>query len=558
MEEAKEDDNELQKLFEKLSTTTLGQASVWRVQATIDGRMKKRAEKAEAERVREEEEKKYQMQDIDIQEKIEPIIPSWPFEWLTSWSEYERIMQYRQDFLTQIKNTEKTPSELAQIGEQMIQSGEFTLWSQAGLTVGWFIIWGYDAWFTNSDQIFTDQTADPDDLLKTYEYSNKVLSKWKKHLPKLKALKSNVIAERNEPVRASIQALEPQGVVFDTFGDLKKLIQIIMAQKWVNESDALVVYMYLTGMYWWFWTWQYENSSRGYVFLSDGSRRFDSVGNFNHVASLLCSVNRSSGPRSGVRSTTPLSAETVANQKRWKENVSGIDDTLLDPTTNEQKTYPSGKEELTSRLDERMNKYVTQISNPKWNFGTATQIAHPQFNSGKPRHFYESTAANRQAITGQTDANNFCMQYDEYVGQTQKLSINLRSIRGDMDHPENLPDEIYEDEVNKSGKKEKNHTKTYLQELKKRAPGMQTQLESELIVLMQIIGNECHLPPESNRDQPLRKAALMYVLSIAGRFWTWQYENNNRGFVSLVDDYRWFDSLGHGDSNASLLCSRDW
>lgn len=59
-----------------------------------------------------------------------------------------------------------------------------------------------------------------------------------------------------------------------------------------------------------------------------------------------------------------------------------------------------------------------------------------------------------------------------------------------MNTPDKLPDMIYEDETNKTGKQEKNLTKIYLQEVKKKIPTYNAQPQDELIKLMQVIGED--------------------------------------------------------------------
>ncbi len=480
---------------------------------------------------------------------------------LTSWPEYNRITKYRQNFLTQITNTTETPQRLKQIGDAMIASGEFVLWQKANLTVGYFNIPWFSAGFATSDHTRPDKSNDPNDMLAERSYSNQVLSPSKRYEPKLKALRSNDTNDREEPIKTKVKQFASQDIIPDQQGDLEKMMQILMKVKWLNMGDALAIYMYLTGQYGRYWTWQYSWSSRGHLWLYGDDRSFNPDDVVVNNCSLLFVVP------SGSEVASPDAPEIQAHRAWWSDNIKGIGTTLLDPTktkwivtskprkinfTDEQ----SCKTELIDRMDERAAKHIRHISNPYGLGGFATQIQHPSFNSGTPRNYYEPQLADFNRITWNNATQNLSMQQYGYAKQ-RKLWVKLRSIRGDMNMPEKLPDMIHENETAKSGKQEKNYTKMYLQEVKKKIPNFNAQTEGELIKLMQVIGDDLWLPPESWKDQPLRKAALMYLLSTAGRYRTWQYSWNSRGYLWLFDGDRWFDTVDDDVLNCSLLFARD-
>jgi hypothetical protein len=204
--------------------------------------------------------------------------------------ETDRIATYRTDWMTQISNTDKEKNELKQIADAMIAKWEFKLEQKAWITWGRFTLWWFNKAFGTTDFQIKNNENDPDDIFNTYEYDNKVLSKWKRHLTRLKAMKSNKTEERKEPLKTQMKARESQGVGYDHAGDMKTLIQIIQKEKWVSERDALAIYMYLTGHYGRYRTWQIDkNGNRGCVYLDDYFRRFNSFGLGNFSASLLLS-----------------------------------------------------------------------------------------------------------------------------------------------------------------------------------------------------------------------------------------------------------------------------
>ena len=87
-----------------------------------------------------------------------------------------------------------------------------------------------------------------------------------------------------------MKAREKQWIWYDHTGDMKTLIWIIQNEKWVSKKDALAIYMYLTGQYGRYWTWQIDkNGNRGFVFLRDDGRGFDADGVGSSLASLLLS-----------------------------------------------------------------------------------------------------------------------------------------------------------------------------------------------------------------------------------------------------------------------------
>jgi len=201
----------------------------------------------------------------------------------------DRITTYRTHRSTEISSTEKPKEALKKIADEMIATGEFALEYKAWLTWGRFTLWGFSKTFATSDHHWKDKSTDPDDMLEECEYENKLLSTWKRHLPRLKALKSNNIDEWKEPIRSQIKLREAAGISYDHAGDLKKLITLIEKEKWVSQEDVLAIYMYLTGQYGWYRTWQYTDSSRGFVYLDDFNRRFYSDDGANYYASLLLS-----------------------------------------------------------------------------------------------------------------------------------------------------------------------------------------------------------------------------------------------------------------------------
>ncbi len=506
-----------------------------------------------------EEEAKEKAKWLDQQSNKQ--LSPWSILQLTSWPEFNRITKYRQDFLTQIKNTTETPQRLKQIGDAMIASGEFVLWQKAGLAVGYFNIPWFSAGFATSDRIRNENTPDPDDNLYARDYDNKILAPDTIYQPKLKALRSDLRKARKDPIKASIKPLESQGIIYDQQGDIKKLIALLMTQKWLDESDALALYMYLTGQYGYYWTWQYSWNSLGVVRLFDALRRFNSDDYDDSNCSLLFAVP------SGSEVASPDAPEIQAHRAWWNDNITWIGTALLDPTKTKwiltskprKMDFPdeqSCKTELIDRMDKRAAKHIRHISNPYSLGGFATQITHPEFNSGNPRNFFEPQLADFNRITWNTATDNLSMQQYDYANQT-KLWVKLRSIRGDMNTPDKLPDMIYEDETNKTGKQEKNLTKIYLQEVKKKIPTYNAQPQDELIKLMQVIGEDLWLSPESWKDQPLRKAALMYLFSVAGRYWTWQYSWNSRGVVWLIDVVRSFDAYDSDYFRCSLLFAGD-
>lgn len=281
LEENAQEDERAKKRYDALTVSILGQASLSRVQSQIDERRASRMDQT-----------KTPSSALDA-------LLAWPE--LDRWAEdgletnqipeedLQRIMAYRTDRSNQITNTETPLADLKQIADDMISSGEFSLVHKAWLTWGRFNIWWYTKCFGSSDHHWKNKATDTDGMLEEYEYSNKLLSRWKRYLPKLKSIQSNHTDEWQEPIRGQMKAREAVGIQFDHTWELQKLIDIIVQEKWVSKKDALAIYMYLTGQYGWYWTWRYKDGNRGYVPLIDRSRRFDSSGGDNNLASLLLS-----------------------------------------------------------------------------------------------------------------------------------------------------------------------------------------------------------------------------------------------------------------------------
>ena len=207
-----------------------------------------------------------------------------------SQEETDRIATYRKDWMTQINNTDQEKSELKQIADTMIQKWEFRLEQKAWITWGRFTLWWFNKAFGTSNFQIKNKENDRDDIYEVHEYYNKVLSKWNRHLTRLKAMKSNTTEERKEPLKTQMKTRESQGVGYDHAGDMKTLIQILQKEKWVSEKDALAIYMYLTWHYGRYRTWQIgKDGNRGCVYLLDNVRWFYSHDNVNYYASLLLS-----------------------------------------------------------------------------------------------------------------------------------------------------------------------------------------------------------------------------------------------------------------------------
>jgi hypothetical protein len=502
---------------------------------------------------------------------------SWvsPFSDLPPWPALDHILEFRRNFRSQVKsvsgrsdpqeNNNKTIPELITIAEAIIKKWWYRPCTHAGLTVHQFDIPWWQWAFADSNSTFTDQQAKADpDVFNHYEYNNKILSKGKKPLIYKKALwSSNDIMTWAEPVKASMQSLEKEWITFDATGDLRWRANAMKKQyPSMTDCDVLTIYMYCTAQYGWFWTWQIDaNGNRGFLCLDADLRGFGSDDHDDILCSLLFAVP---GDSQVVFPPTPV--EVQSNHTWWNDSVTGIGTKLLDTKTSwilvkKKKTLDftdeaSCKTELIQRMDAWASQHIKHISNPRGLGGFATQIQHKDFNGGRPRNYYEPTISDFNRITWNTATSNLYIEQYNYANQT-KLWVKLRSIRGDLSLPHQLPDMIQEDPSNPSSKKEKNLTKTYLLELKNKIPSYNAQTEAELIKLMEILWNDLWLPPESWKDQPLRKAALMYLASLSGRYRTWQYSDDSRGYVSLYVDLRWFDSYGRDISSCSLLFARD-
>lgn len=204
--------------------------------------------------------------------------------------EVDRITTYRTDRMIQINNTDKSKNELKQIADDMIETWEFRLEQKAWVTWGRFNLWWFSKVFGTTDFQIKNKENDWNDIFNEYEYDNKVLSKWKRHLTRLKAIKSNTTEDRKEPLQTQMKAREKQWIWYDHIGDMKTLIWIIQKEKWVSEKDALAIYMYLTWQYGRYRTWQIDkNGYRGCVYVGGSDRWFNSRDYDDFNASLLLS-----------------------------------------------------------------------------------------------------------------------------------------------------------------------------------------------------------------------------------------------------------------------------
>jgi hypothetical protein len=491
----------------------------------------------------------------------------------------DHILQYRQDFESQVKrctwnshpqhNNTKTISQLVTIAKDMLDKWYYTPCTHAGLVVHRFDLpWWWQWGFGDSSGSFTPQQCeDHPDVFRNYEHNNKILSKGKKSFICNEAMKhwdtyTDDVSERQEPVKSQVQEWQAHGISPDLDGDLQSWCEAMKTQyPSMTDCDVLTIYMYFTGQYGRYRTgWLDSAGSRGGVILVDDRRRFQSSDNDGSCCLLLLS-RRWSAPQShsGTNhlnwaqtvSTTdiPLQAQWV--RKWWTDNVNNLWNGI-------------NKQELITKMNERVFKHVRYLSNPKWLWSSeyAVQITHPDYNSGKARTFYEPSKASWQSATGNDDVENLSMSYGDPMWQTDKLSIKLRSIRWDISKPDTLSDIIYQDEQYKTGAQEPNHTKTYLTYLQSLGIQYRTESVDQMTQLMDLIGKDLLLAPENWENKPLRKAVMQYVMSKCGYYWNSDYTGDSdagsRRYVTLFDNGRSFGSLKSRNNYSSLLLSRDW
>ncbi len=473
---------------------------------------------------------------------------------------YATIAKYRNDFPSQIKtkseNWEKTPAELVEIAQQ-INKSHFSLSTHAWLTIRSFTLPWANFHFATSDEIFDAKTPDPNNMLIENKYTNQTLAPWKKYLAKLKALKNADDTKWLDPIKEAVKQKKKDGVEFDHGWNLKKLTEAIQSQYNLCERDALAVFMYLTWCYGVYWTGTYEKDKywdmkRAYAWIGEGSRWFDSRGVGNSRASLLFS-------REGWAPQAPeaIRMQVLEMQERWSSKVKNVvewgttfvegngTDAKCDKKecTDEKET----KDELKKRCDLWIKKYVTHSQAPNWLTWVTTSITHPRRNAGNSKDFLEAHVDDYERYSWNSDDNNWSRNKYNSFGK-KKLGITLRSIKWNAENPDMLPDKI---DYNWS--KEPNHTKKYLQWVKKVIPDYTFQSQDQMEELMRVMCEDIWINiADLWWDNHHGLIALGYILWI----WWWYWNNDSGAYAYIGEGSRCFDSFGIFN-HACLLFSRD-
>lgn len=575
MEEAKGDDNELQKLFDKITTTTLGQASVWRVQATIERRIKKRAEEADRLRKQKEINKQWfnasaEIFDVLTAQKPQSKLSSAPWvssrPALTSWPEYDRIQEYQKNFALQInKSSEntKTIPELIALAQEIQKKWFFRLATNASwLSVGEWKLWGKARAITNAGSLFdeNDETVDPWSI-KKYDSYNQTLREWSAFEPTWASVSNKDTTQRPPTIQTKTKPLIDQWLVpmHHTWDDeehnvFRDVVKALENECWISDDDAIVIMMYLQWLYWQYFIW-WIWWNRGFVFCVDDLRRFSSNDYGDGSASLLFAEIDS--PEGFRDSGPPPSEEAVAEHGRmqewWKQNITNMPLQFLDETTGDSITLSdndAARAELDRRCEAFAAEYVSLQAWPLWN-GWTTRIEHPDLDN--PKNFHVGQFIDFKNATGVSDDGSLSHKVWKYA-EEQKLYFYLRSIRGNINDPDSLDDEVWEND-DKTWKKEKNHTKTYLQAMHAAQPWIKLDDTSQQQEFLQFLATQLKLP---NTNEKLLLLARQRIVLFAGWYWNWQYENNSRGIVNCYDVSRSFGSYSFVNFDASLLFSRDW
>lgn len=399
----------------------------------------------------------------------------------------------------------------------MIAGESFRLLVCAGLPTGEYRLWGKTYGIVDAGNILSkeDYEADTEHIVE-YNYNTSPL-RWFAYESKRKSIKNHDIINRPSAIATKIQPVVDAWAIpmhhtgkskdDNDFVDVCHALQTSMS---LTEKDALLVMMYLQGLYGWYRVW----GNRGYVSVGGNGRGFGSGGSYNGSALLLLSANRLLSPEA-ARSAS-LSEDIPA------EELDRISTYRTDRSTQISGTEKS-KEDLKQIADEMISSGEFSLVQKAWiTWGRFNLWGYTKCFGTSDHHWKDKSADHEDMLHEYEYDNKVLSKWTHYLPKLKALKHN------DMD--------TWQEPIRSQMKA-------------REAEGISYDHAGELETCINMIMKEKGV----KRGDAL--AVYMYLTGQYGRYWTWPYKDGRRGCVGVVDRSRRFDSFDGNNDNALLLLS---